>query len=48
MKNQYLWYGALAIGAYWLWQRSKQQQAATPTPTQSFFSYLTQYGSLGW
>ncbi len=46
MNNKYLLYGGLAVVAYLLW-RQHQQQVAAATPTQSFISFMTQYGSLG-
>jgi len=48
VNNKYLLYGGLAAVAYLLWRQHQQQvAAATPTPAQSFVSFMTQYGSLG-
>ena len=48
MTNKYLLYGGIAAVVYLIWRQHQQQvAAATPTPTQSFISFMTQYGSLG-
>ncbi len=47
MTNKYLLYGGIAAVAYLLWrQHQRQVAAATPTPTQSFISFMTQYGRM--